>query len=449
MNCDRVKIIEYIHNELDPLETIEIKGHLETCTECQDYFKNMSKMNDILNIWDEKQNFGKDFDYNILSKVDFLLEKQSKYINVFRALWRTAIVFTALLLIIIVYRNTFFDNYIHGIYNIIEYDIKNNVEIEDLKNVYLPNKIIKEITTKEIDTKTLLNLELICSIPDNILLQEQKIDINILLKDIMLNKKSQRFWLLNFFDGAIFTIEKSLWIDFSFADVNTSLSDLFKQSCLNFKNKSYDNALEKLKIVISNAKNPIEVSSALFKLGYIYETLQRYDDAISCYKRIKKEFPDTLQSVLSDGMIELVDERKVVSKRINKIKKDISLSKITPKTYYELGNMYLMLLDYNSALNAYSNAIAKSYGVIVGRARFNSGWCYKIIGNEEESLKMFNSVTSSDGDLRMASYSIMSLIYIKQGDLTKANELFKEDEYPIVYKNLIKKYFKSIGGEKR
>ncbi|MFH1823979.1 MAG: tetratricopeptide repeat protein [Candidatus Firestonebacteria bacterium] len=430
MNCDKGKIIEYLDNELEPLEMQEIKGHLETCQACQENLENVNKINDFMSVWQEKQDFGKDFDYNILNKGNSLLEKRGK-ISIFQPIWRLAITVTCLLLIIIVYKNAIFDNSIQELYNVVEFDIKNNIELKDFKKIYIPNKVIKEIVSDKLAIKDVLNFDFISNIPDNIIFQEQKIDIYGLLRSTMYNKRAQRFWLLNFFDDSVRTIEGNLKIDFSVANVDTSISDLFKKACLDFENKSYNNALEKLKTVISDIKSPVEVSSALFKSGYIYETLQRYDEAISFYKRVKKEFPDTIQSVLSDEMIKLANERKVISAKIDKIK-----NKITPETYYELGNMYLFLLDYNSAINAYSHAISQ-------RARFNSGWCHKIKGNNEEALQMFNSM-SSDEDLKMVSYNIMSLIYIKQGERVKADELFKEDEYPIVYKNLIKKYFKSI-----
>jgi tetratricopeptide (TPR) repeat protein len=173
--------------------------------------------------------------------------------------------------------------------------------------------------------------------------------------------------------------------------------------------------------------------------------MQKYDEAISCYNKSKEMFPASLQAGLAEEMIKGAEERKNICLQVEKIKKDISLSKETPRTYYDLGNKYLILLDFNSAIKAYNNAIDKSYGPIVLRARFNGGWCYKIQEDYENALRLFRSVSySGNKELTPVNNYQMSLIYAKRGEVEKAGELVKDDEYPEVYKKLIEKYFKSI-----
>lgn len=402
------------------------------------------KLYELLNAWQEKEDFGKGLDIKILNKANLLLEKQNNFVKVSAPLYKLAFLTACFIAAVITYRNTIFDNSIQNLYNLINLEMNNNIEIKDFK-IYLTNKIVQELIKDKIEVKSLSNLELIANIPENISLEEQKRDIRTLLKETLQNKRDNRFAVLNAIDDGMRFIEENLKISLSIANVNSSVSDLFKQACFDFDNKNYDKAEHRFTLLVENSRSPAELSSSLFKLGFINELAKKHNNAIDYYKMIKKKFPASVEAKLSDEMIKLASFRKVLSERIEVFKNNISASKETPKTYYELGNMYLELLDFDSAILSYSRTIEKSYGSAVKKAKFNCGWCYKIKKDYKNALQMFSSVSNSNRSLKQITDFQMALIYMKQGEFNKANELTgKGDEYPVIYKSLLDKYFKAI-----
>jgi len=127
--------------------------------------------------------------------------------------------------------------------------------------------------------------------------------------------------------------------------------------------------------------------------------------------------------MMAEEMSVFAREKQSIPAKIEAIKSDIEAGKENPKTYYELANLYLEMFDYNSAVVNYNAAVVKSYGPIIKRARFNSGWCYKIKGDYKNALRMFNSVPDSDKNLKPAADYQMSMVYAKMGDFDKAMQL--------------------------
>jgi len=91
MKCDRQKIVEYANSALDTREMLDFEEHLKACQDCSKNLQKITKINDLLSAWSEKNELGKDFDNKLVNKAVSMMEKQDMKKAILRPIWRVAV----------------------------------------------------------------------------------------------------------------------------------------------------------------------------------------------------------------------------------------------------------------------------------------------------------------------------------------------------------------------
>ncbi|MCX5706646.1 MAG: tetratricopeptide repeat protein [Candidatus Omnitrophica bacterium] len=108
------------------------------------------------------------------------------------------------------------------------------------------------------------------------------------------------------------------------------------------------------------------------------------------------------------------------------------------QAYYDLGNLYIQLVDYLKAEDAFLKAIEIDSGTeIAVKSKFNLAWVYKTMGQDEKAIKYFEGLSQislpKDSELlRSSQYQIADTLF-KKGDYLKSRdkyvELVNQDPY--------------------
>ena len=171
--CEEQKIAEYNRGQLSGAELLSVSEHLKECPTCSSYQKKNEALNKLLNSWEEKVEFSKSFDTELLTKAYSISKNQQRLSFAFTSVWKTAVAFCLMLVVITVYKNTLFDSSLQNLKDISKAEFTSKTDIKDFK-LFATQRLCRELADANSDQKTLMSYELMLAVPENILLAEQK-----------------------------------------------------------------------------------------------------------------------------------------------------------------------------------------------------------------------------------------------------------------------------------
>ena len=453
MPCDKLKIAEYNEGKLSGADLFAVEEHLKECSECSAYQKSNEKLEKLLNRWEEKTEVSKKFDSNLLAKAEALTNKQKKISFIFASAWKTAVAFCLMLVVITAYKNTLYDDSLQNLKAISKTEFSSKIEIKDFK-IFVAHRLCREMAALSADQKSLMNYEFMLSVPENILLEEQKSDLRELINEGVKNQEAARNIALRALDSAVNTVEEAFGVDFSFAATKgfeaVLPSTIYKQATLDFEIGKYETAFAGYYTLGYGQVGGDEKlrCSSLYRMAFIKDMLGSREEAAAYYKNVTTQYPASTQAIMSDEMGKFAKQKNSIEEKIKTLKGAAEEKGAEASVYFKIAGLYLSLSDYEHAAEYYKTSIDKTYGALAVRSRFNAGWCYKNTGNYKEAARMFSLVSPEPAYKLLADYEL-SLTYVKLGDIAKAveasnlNENMKEENLGI-YSTLIKKYFKAV-----
>ncbi len=198
---------------------------------------------------------------------------------------------------------------------------------------------------------------------------------------------------------------------------------------VHFQRKKYWDALDKFKkyVAISNEKSGNTVSDALLRMADSYFMLRRYQDALKYYKSamdngtIDKDYATYQTAMIFGALQNQRDKIKTLQGLIKRFKRSIYV----PKAYYELGNTYLSIPDYDKALKNYKH-IVKEFpnNTLTVKARLKTGLIYTNTGQEDLALKTFKGVVADYAGSPTSKEALVSIENIYT-DMNKVDDFFK------------------------
>ncbi|OGF44324.1 MAG: hypothetical protein A2231_06740 [Candidatus Firestonebacteria bacterium RIFOXYA2_FULL_40_8] len=450
--CDKLKIAEYNEGGLSGADLFAMEEHLKECSSCFAYQKENEKLGKLLNVWEEKSEFGKVFDTKLLTNVQILMTKQQRVSFAFASVWKTAVAFCLMFVVISAYKNTLYDASLQNLKVISKTEFTSKTDIKDFK-LFVTHRLCREMAKMSSDQKSLVNYELMLSVPENILIEEQKSDLRELLTEGVRAQEAKRNIALRFLDGTVNVIEETLKVDLSFAAVKGSENvlpvSMYRQATLNFENGKYEAAFNGYYALVYGQIGVDELlsCSSLFRMAFIKDMQKSRDEASFYYKLVAEKYPASAQAVMAGEMSKFSKQKNSLEAKIKQLKNGIEGEGDSNK-YFKIAGLYLSMEEFERAAEYYKRSLEKFDGALAARARLNAGWCYKNTGNYKEAAKMFETVTSDKTYKMFADYEL-SLAYVKLGEFEKAaavstlKEENKEENFEI-YSTLIKKYFNAV-----
>ena len=469
MACFEDQIMEYSAGRLGPQEKDRVKDHLASCSECRAYLESVLNINTVLERQKPKDNFGAEFDREIKEKCSKVLSKTDVFKDILYPFLKYAALTSALVVLLLVYRNTLYDGSTAVFPLLRNAEIKTNAELKDLE-LYFTNKIFFELSEKKPDFNVICSLDTLLNLPEKYPVEAKAGDIKALLLDIMETKREKRFFALRWLDSLTGFIEYRLSLDLAFdgvpgeqsanklleqfqgRTVNSikplpALKDaekLFAQGEAAQGQKEYEKALEGYKVISELFQNPGLACSAAFRAAFLNDIMRNYFQAVEGYSLVREKYPAGLQALLVPEMKKFALLRKLGLDKLEAENKRVLSGRDNASTFFSIGNVFLLFFEFDRAIEGYVTAENRFYGSYARRSKFVSAWCLKQKGDYTSALKLYGKFRNINIDYRIYSEFEMSLAYLKLGDTEKARSVLSEEtiaEYPAAYKILSKRYF--------
>jgi tetratricopeptide (TPR) repeat protein len=253
------------------------------------------------------------------------------------------------------------------------------------------------------------------------------------------NYSPQTTALANFWIGELFFQEGNYWAAKKYYETfinsksakNTELYEkaYYGLGYVHFNRKKYWEALNNFKkyVGISNDSNGNTVSDALLRMADSYFMLKRYQDAQKYYKSamdngsVDKDYATYQEAMIYGALRNQRDKIKTLQGLISHFKRSIYV----PKAYYELGNTYLIVGDYDKAMKNYKSIVKRfPNNTLTVKARLKMGLIYTNTGQEDLALKTFKGVVADYAGTATSKEALVSIENIYT-DMNKVDDFFK------------------------
>lgn len=296
-------------------------------------------------------------------------------------------------------------------------------------------ELSNEISMQDIDERALFSVQFsdyVVSRPDS---TRENNDIVAMSKDIAYHHSEKRTFILKTCDYLLYKVHAlsklilSIFQKTSIKEVDYQQIDMVKllENTGRFKEAitSYKNILKESP---ETAKSPL----IMLKMGFAYHKNGQFDDAYSSYKKLTKANPFSNEARIARVLINKIDQRKRSLKSVEeyfKKAKALPDSEQKQKILYNAALRQLSSFDIQSALGTLETAekITTS-SIIHNQIQIRLGWCYNLLGNQQKAEDIFNAITSSKATEAIKSKARyqLALIYAAQNKKDKAKKMIDE-----------------------
>jgi tetratricopeptide (TPR) repeat protein len=149
----------------------------------------------------------------------------------------------------------------------------------------------------------------------------------------------------------------------------------------------YENQISASERLISKSSNPIVLSAAYARIGYIYFKVKRYPLAMVNFKRASSF--KAKNSIVLYWMGRTVEAQGSVGKAIDYYEQSGKYARQTQKylPYYELGRIYRQKKDFNKAIEFYKKSIADDNQI--WNSYYELGAVYEKTGQQKLALEQY------------------------------------------------------------
>jgi tetratricopeptide (TPR) repeat protein len=224
-------------------------------------------------------------------------------------------------------------------------------------------------------------------------------------------------------------IKQDLWHDLVAREKAIALQESLER----IKNKKGDITVDLIrkKIEEKDFRRAIELAlqipeyqqdgSYFFDLGYIYDALEDYDNAILSFQKGLLKQPDYNETWTNLGSAYY--SKCDFKNAIKSYKKAIELKKDVHKAWYNLGNTYRQIGDIEKAIKSYQEAIELKNDD--DRSWYNLGVIFVERGQVEKAIESYQKATEIKND-KFEAWCNLGYIYINQNNKKRAIEAFEK-----------------------
>lgn len=178
--------------------------------------------------------------------------------------------------------------------------------------------------------------------------------------------------------------------------------------------KNYAQAIKYFEITDSIIPDDFRV---IFKIGESYFEMGEYEKALQYFKKT-----ELINNQYHKNLLRMAEAYRKLNRfeEESQVYRNLIAQKPTFTAYYMLGLSRYSLKDHQGEIEAYKKALEYKFdkGVV-----YNLGVAYYEIGKLEEALNELSKIAFSDGQANADAIYYMAIIYINQGDLSKAWEM--------------------------
>jgi TolA-binding protein len=279
------------------------------------------------------------------------------------------------------------------------------------------------------------------------LLKLEKIDASISAFEFFVN----RYTWSNFRDDALYTLGTLYFGKSDYSNCRERLKEILDDypQCefvgpANYfigesfsAEKNYDDAIRYLAKCYSIKVNNKYTDYSLYSLGYVYENLLKYKDAVAYYDTLLSYYK--LSALAPEAQVRIgicYFKLKDYDNSVLELS-DPSIEELPEKQYEEakfiLANSFYRLKEFKDAENTFKNLIEKNPSTkFLRESNYGLAWCYFQQQKYEDAFNIFNTLANSSAD----SIAINSFFWSAESKRYDG----KETEANLIYDEFLKKY---------